>query len=53
MVVGESLADDAQTFTLLRVAAESRATSPPVADAGLVSPPRAIEAVEGAAIGGR
>jgi hypothetical protein len=52
-VVGESLADDAQTATPPRGAAQSKATSQPVADSRVESPPRVVEAGEGATIGGR
>jgi hypothetical protein len=50
-VVGESLVDNARTATPSRGAAESRATSSPVADSRVVSPPHAIEAREGATVG--
>jgi hypothetical protein len=50
-VMGESLLDDAQTATLPRAAAESRATSPPVADTRMASPTRTIEVGEGATVG--
>jgi hypothetical protein len=49
-VVGESWVDDAWTATMPRGAAESRATSPLVADAGLASSPHAVEARERAAV---
>jgi hypothetical protein len=50
-VVGEALADDAWTATPPRGAAESRETSPPVADSRVASPPRAVEAEEGTSVG--
>jgi hypothetical protein len=50
-VEGESLVDDAQTTTLPGGAAESRATSLPVADSRVASPPRVVEAGEGATVG--
>jgi hypothetical protein len=50
-VMGESLVDDARTATPPRGAAESRATSPPVADTRMASPPRTVEAGEGAIVG--
>jgi hypothetical protein len=50
-VVGEALSDDTRTTTPPRGAAESRATLPPVADSRVASPPRAVEAGEGASIG--
>jgi hypothetical protein len=50
-VVGETLADDAQTATPPRGAAESRAASPPIEDTRAASPPRTVEAVEGASVG--
>jgi hypothetical protein len=50
-VVGEALADDTRTATPPRGAAESRATSPPVADSRVVSPPRAVEVGEGPSVG--
>jgi hypothetical protein len=43
-VVGEALADDARTATLPRGAVESRATSPPVVDSKVDTPPRVVEA---------
>jgi hypothetical protein len=43
-VVGEALADDAHTATLPRGAVESRATSPPVADSSVETPPRVVDA---------
>jgi hypothetical protein len=49
--VGESLVDDVQTATPPRGAAESRETSPLVADSRVVSPLRAIEGGEGATVG--
>jgi hypothetical protein len=49
-VVGEALADDTCTSTLPRGAVESRATSPPVADSRVETPPRAVE-VGGASAG--
>jgi hypothetical protein len=42
--MGEALADDAHTATPPRGAAESRATSPPVADSKVETPPRVVEA---------
>jgi hypothetical protein len=50
-VMGESLVDDAWTATPPRGAAESRATSPPVADSRVASPPRTVEVGEGATVG--
>jgi hypothetical protein len=50
-VVGEALADDARTTTPSRGVAKSRAASTPVADTGVVSPPRAVEAGEGPSVG--
>jgi hypothetical protein len=50
-VVGEALADDTRTTTPPRGAAESRATSPLVAYSRVGSPPRAVEAGEGASVG--
>jgi hypothetical protein len=56
-VMGESLVDDARTATLPRAAtpprgpAESRATSPPMADTRMASPPRTCEAGEGTIVG--
>jgi hypothetical protein len=50
-VLGESLANDAQTATPPRGAAESRATSPLVADPRVANPPRAVEVGEGGAVG--
>jgi hypothetical protein len=49
--MGEALADGARTTTLPRGAVESRATSPPVADSKVESPPRAVEAVGAASVG--
>jgi hypothetical protein len=43
-VVGEALADDAHAATPPRGALESRATSPPVADARMETSPRAADA---------
>jgi hypothetical protein len=43
-VVGEALADDARTATPPRGAVERRATSPPVADSKVETPPRVVEA---------
>jgi hypothetical protein len=45
-VVGEAFPDDAHTATPPRGAVESRATSPPVADARVENPPRVVD-VEG------
>jgi hypothetical protein len=42
-VVGEALADDARTATPPRGAVESRATSPPVADSRVETPPRVVD----------
>jgi hypothetical protein len=42
-VVGEALADDARTATPPRGAVESRATSPPVADSKVETPPQVAE----------
>jgi hypothetical protein len=50
-VVGEALGDDARTTTPSLGVAKSRAASPPVADTGVVSPPRAVEAGEGPSVG--
>jgi hypothetical protein len=50
-VVGEALGDDARTTTPSLGVAKSRAASPPVADTGVVSPPRAVEAGEGPSLG--
>jgi hypothetical protein len=50
-VMGEALADNAQTGTPPRGAAQSRAASPLVESTGVASPPRAIEAGEGTSIG--
>jgi hypothetical protein len=50
-VMGEALADDARTATPLWVAAESRATSHPVENTEVASPPRAVEAGEGTSVG--
>jgi hypothetical protein len=50
-VVVESLTDNARTATLLLGAVEKRATSPPVADSRVASPPRAGDAGVGGAIG--
>jgi hypothetical protein len=50
-VMGESLADDARTATPPLGAAENRATSLPVADSRVVSPPCTIEAGEGGVVG--
>jgi hypothetical protein len=50
-VVGESLVDDTLTVTPLRGAAESRATSLPLADTRMASSPRTVEAGEGATVG--
>jgi hypothetical protein len=49
-VVGETLADDAQTATPPCGAAESREASPPVEDTRVVSPPRDVEAGEGTSV---
>jgi hypothetical protein len=49
-VVGEALSEDACTGTPPRGAVQGRATSPPVADARVDTPPRAAEA-EGASTG--
>jgi hypothetical protein len=49
--VGESLVDDAWTATPLRGAAESRATSLPLADTKMACSPRTVEAGEGATVG--
>jgi hypothetical protein len=43
-VMGEALADDARTATLPRGAVESRATSPPVANSRVETPPRVVDA---------
>jgi hypothetical protein len=43
-IVGEVLADDARTATPPRGADESRATSPPVANAWVETPPRVANA---------
>jgi hypothetical protein len=45
-VVGEALADDAHTATPLREAVEGRATSPPVADTRVDTPPRVLLMLE-------
>jgi hypothetical protein len=45
------LVDDTQTATPLRGVAESRATTPPVANRKVASPPRNVEAEEGATVG--
>jgi hypothetical protein len=45
-VVGEALADDTRTATPPQGAVENVVTSPPVADARVDSPPRAVEGVE-------
>jgi hypothetical protein len=50
-VVREALADDARTATPPRGAAESRETSPLVADSNVEIPPRAIEVVGASSIG--
>jgi hypothetical protein len=50
-VMGEALADDAWTANPPRGAAESGATSPPVVDSRVASPPHAVEAGEGASCG--
>jgi hypothetical protein len=50
-VVGEALADDAHTATPPPGAVESRATSPPVADSRLETPPRAADAGGATSIG--
>jgi hypothetical protein len=50
-VMGESLADDARRTTLPRGVVESRATSSLLADSRVASPPRAVEAGEGATVG--
>jgi hypothetical protein len=49
--VGESLVDDARTATPPWGVAESSATSPPVADTRVTSPPCAVEAGERATLG--
>jgi hypothetical protein len=49
--MGEELADDARNATPPRGAVESRATSPPVADSKVESPPRVVEAVGTASVG--
>jgi hypothetical protein len=49
-VVGEALSDDVRTSTLPRGAVESRATSPPVVDSRVETPPCTVEA--GGASGG-
>jgi hypothetical protein len=51
-VVGEVLADDAHTTTPPRGAVESRATSPPVADARVETPPRVADAGGATSTGG-
>jgi hypothetical protein len=43
-IVGESLADDMRTATPPRGVAESRATSPSVANSRVVRPPHNVEA---------
>jgi hypothetical protein len=50
-VIGEVLADDARTATPPRGAIESRATSPPVADSRLETPPCVVD-VEGVTFAG-
>jgi hypothetical protein len=45
-VMVESLVDDVRTATHPWGAAENRATSPPVVDSRVASPPRAVEAGE-------
>jgi hypothetical protein len=50
-VVGEALADDAQTATPPRGAAESMVASPPVENTWVASPPRVVEAGEGTSVG--
>jgi hypothetical protein len=45
-VVGEALSDDARTATPLRGAVETVMTSPPVVDARVETPVRAVEGVE-------
>jgi hypothetical protein len=42
--MGEALADDERTATPSRGAVESRATSPPVEDSRVETPPRVVEA---------
>jgi hypothetical protein len=50
-VVAESLTDDARTATPPSGAAEKKATSPLVADSRMASPPRAVDAGAGGAVG--
>jgi hypothetical protein len=50
-VVGESLVDDERTATPPQGVADSRATSPLVADTRMASPPHTVEAGEVATVG--